>query len=184
MPFIFTFTDGYSKEDFLQLNHVFVRKKTSRRILVPLLRLLLIVFGLVLLAFAVEGIIGAMNGTLHVLQIILYTGLAVLELYAGVFYYTRRAARSRKMMLKENRLSFTVTLAEDQYSVRTDGHNTESSYSEITDVIFRRECWFLFLDERHCHILPLRNLTAGDPEKLAAFLTDKTGKQIRYFGKR
>ena len=184
MPFVFTFTDGYSKENFLNLNKVFIRKKTSRRILIPLLRIVIVCCGLLLLAVAVEGIIGAMNGTINAVQMILYIGLAVLEIYAGLFYYTRRANRSRKMMVKEGKLSFFIELREDSFGELTGMHKSEYQYSAVESVIFWKDCWFLFLDERHCHILPLANLTHGDAGALASFLAEKTGKQIRYFDRR
>ena len=184
MPFFFTFTDGYTKEDFLLLNKVFIRKKTSRRILIPLLRIFLTGCGLLLLAISVEGIIGAMNGTINAVQIVLYLLLALLEIYAGLFYYVRRANRARKQMLKENRLSFFAELREDHFTVYSAEFKSEYQYDMVEQLIFWKDRWFIFLDERHCHILPMKNLTHGDADTLAPFLAKKTGKEIRYFGKK
>jgi len=184
MDFQFEFPNGYELYDLYLMNKLYARKKPSRRLGVALVRVLMGIVGLLVVAVSGLGLLNRpflipVSGTMGVFLLIY--GILMLALALGYYFFGAR--RSRQIIL--NTVGATsIALGEHGFAEKTPVSESTVEYSAVKEIYFWKNCWFLFLDERHAEILALRCMKSGDAAAIPAFLREKTGKEIRYVSKK
>ena len=99
--------------------------------------------------------------------------------YTYLLFRKRITAKiSQKMYLKNTGTQYVTINDEGIFSVNK---KTEEKYffSGICAIYHGGDTYFLLIDKNHAIVLPERSFTWGDPDDLAAFITEKTGLEIK-----
>ena len=181
MAFTFFLPDGYSKADLVNLNRVHTKLGKIRRWLIPVLRVVLTLGGvLLILMAALLALDGVEDGMLA--SIIVFFLVGVLWLLLGLFRYRISAWNSRRLTLK-GLGSITVTLDGDGVEEICDKGHTHYAYEAFVKAACYRDTLFLFLDKNHALILPFSAMTQGTAGELEDFWARLSGVPIRHIGK-
>lgn len=178
MEFRFELSDGYSLQELVALNKLYVKKSKIRRWTTPLFRLLFILVGVSFILSSLSWLDGGYVGETPVWQLVavpLVIGL--LWLFLGLFYFRISAWKSRRMMLK-NTGSFLFVLDDEGVTEQTSKGVAHFHYNSFQEAYDDQKRWFLFLDKRYAFILPKEAMTMGNPEMFVDFWKSKSGKDM------
>ncbi len=169
---------SYSQQDLLALNKLSVKKNKLYRWLTLVFRLILCLAGIFFLLAGALLIYGGSIGAktdwpLSAIMIL----LGLLWLCMGIFYYQRKARRSRRI---SDAGRIRAAFSDDGIEEESNKSRTCYRYDAFVGAYDYRGRWFLFLDKRHAIILPRAAMTMGKMETFASFLEQKLGKQIIY----
>ena len=163
---------NYEYQDFLLWNKVYAR--TSKRILNLITKILLIIVIVLLVTSTVLLIIGGgMDFSMALCEIVLAAGVIIL-----LFRHRMSARISQKMYLKDVGTEY-VSFGEEDIAYRNAKQEGRYFYSGITAVYYGQERFFILLDKRHAIILPKASILEGDPEAFGAFISGKTGHEVK-----
>ena len=181
MAFTFFLPDGYSKADLMNLNRVHTKLGKIRRWLIPVLRVVLTLGGvLLILMAALLAFDGVEDGMLSTILVFFLVG--VLWLLLGLFRYRISAWNSRRLTLK-GLGSITVTLGEDGIEETSSKGHAHYTYEAFVKAACYRDTLFLFLDKNHALILPFAAMKGGTATELDNFWARHSSLPIRHIGK-
>ena len=88
-----------------------------------------------------------------------------------------------KPFSKEGEKNITVTL--DDFGIHKSSplENRTFSYSDIKEILFYHETYYAFFGDRDAAVLPVKYLTAGNPDDLENFLAEKSSDPGAGMGK-
>ena len=163
----------YEYEDFLAWNKVYA--KTSNRKQSRIVGIVFIVLILITLGCTVYmAVIDALDATSILPIALVAIGSAVM-----LFRYRISARVSQKHYIKDMGTEY-VSFCEDAIYVKNSKADSKNFYSGITDIYVDDDRFYFLLDKRHALILPKKQLSCGDFNEFAAFISEKTGLEIKY----
>lgn len=180
MTFTFHMPEGYSTADLVALNKVHTKRGKIRRWLIPVLRVVLTLGG-ILLVLGTSLLLacgGAEDGRL--LSIVVFFVVGILSILVGLFHYRISAWNSQRLTIRDLG-SITVTLDEEGISEITGKGSALHSYAAFAGAACYRDILFLFLDKNHAMILPYAAMTGGTAAELEAFWTRHSNLPIQHF---
>jgi hypothetical protein len=106
--------------------------------------------------------------------------LAAVMLLAAVFYHPLTARASFRRYPREALRTVYAFGPEDFAQVTALGTDRHG-YEELHALFHWKGCYFLFLDQRRCFVVPESGITWGDPETFPLFLQSKTHRPVEEF---
>lgn len=169
---------GYCWQDLLALNRLNVKKSKLYRWLIPLLRVVMCLVGGFAFLIAAMLIYDACHGAkMNWVLLAAFLLLGLLWLYAGLFYYHRRARKSRRLALQDAG-GIRIEFSGEDITGNDKKGCASYCYDAFAGAYDYCDRWFLFLDKRHALILPRTAMTEGDPEAFVRFLEKKIGTVV------
>ncbi len=141
---------------------------TSRS--VKIRRLLLLAFGCIELYLAsltgFRSIPAIVLGLLAVLLVVFYPQ------YLQWWYWRRNKPKAGTLYIN--------TFFDDHFDTNSDTYCSSAQYSDIFEVQETKEAFGLKRDKGGAVLFPKSNFTVGTPDDFRVFLTEKTGKKIKF----
>ena len=180
MTFTFHMPEGYSTADLVALNKVHTKRGKIRRWLIPALRAVFTLGGLLLVLGAALLLAcgGVEDGLLP--SIVIFFVVGILWILIGLFHYRIGAWNSRRLTIRDLG-SITVTLDEEGISEITGKGSALHPYAAFAGAACYRDILFLFLDKNHAMILPYAAMTGGTAAELEAFWARHSSLPIQHF---
>ena len=176
MKYVFSLDSGYDEDDLLELNRLYAKRNPGSRAVDIILRTVKIVVAVVLIYAGFIGAAKSQTGTLMRVLFVLVGGLALLS---GLFHNRVRAFRGKRMMQKQIS-SVQVTLDDDGITETTNAGENTAAYSDVEDIVYQKERWFLFLKDGHAVLLPKSCMKGGSTNSFEKRLTELTGREIQH----
>lgn len=176
MKYVFTLDSGYSTEDLFELNRLYAKRTPSSRAVDIILRAIKIVVAVVLIY---AGCIGAAKSQIGIMLRVLFVVVGGLSLLSGLFHDRVRAFRGKRMMQRQIS-SVQVTLDDEGITQTNNAGENTVPYSDVDDVVYSEERWFLFLKDGHAVLLPKACMKDGDADSFEEHLAELTGKEIQH----
>lgn len=180
MKFTFHMLAGYSMADLVALNRVHTKRGKIRRWLIPALRVVFTLGGiLMVLGAAVLLSYGGVEAGL-LSSIVVFFVFGILWILLGLFHYYIGAWNSRRLTMKILG-SITATVGEEGVSETSNKGSALYPYAAFVGAACYRNTLFLFLDKNHAVILPYAAMTDGTAAELEAFWARHSSLPIQHF---
>lgn len=160
-----------TKQDFLQFHRL--HKKLHYKVFYLIVNIVVVLLIAVLLAGAVFlSVYGLWSATL----IRHYVFLSILfPLWALVGRFNAWTAFRNQLQAGP----LTMEFADVEVRVFADRMKEQYAYSAFRELVHWRETYYLYVDKKHCILLPERCFKEGDPAAFSGFIAAKTGLEIK-----
>ena len=180
MPYSFEYR--YEKQDFIDLNRVFVRAK--RPFVYWLNRVTKVVgFCVGLFALATAVLLLALGGGFDMTVGIMLVLGGYLVTQPFFKWSDKLSGRISRQITMHAESVVHIDFAEDAIRDRVADIETTYPYTAIIDLMRFADRYFLYVDKNKAIILPRRGIVEGDFEAIGPWLEEKTGKPLQVLKK-
>ncbi|MBQ7473687.1 MAG: YcxB family protein [Oscillospiraceae bacterium] len=168
---MFVFTLGITKQDYLQF--IKLHKKLRYKLLYTILNILL---GVIIAALSVMAVLFCVEGLWTTSLIRSYL------LFAAALVFWFLINRLTVGLNYKHIYPFgqnVICFEDDGITEKADKAETRMQYDAIREICHYRDAWYLYVDKNHAVLLPGHCLTNGDAASFGAFLSGKTGMEIK-----
>ena len=180
--FVISFGGKADREAYYYLQKANVKNSTKARNTVLAGRVLFIVLGLILLRTAVNllrlCLTYGFTDRAAVASLIVSAALSLSSFACAAFYFRRIAGRAVRTADRQSAGTGELRFEEERFCSKDEKNEGSLPYSGILSIYRHGNYYYLFVSKNQAVIADASRLTEGDPQGFAAFLKEKTGKEI------
>ena len=167
----------YTDEDLLWLTRLYRRTRKKLVLALRILaRVILVLSGL----YCLKSYFFWLRLEYNAVLLLVYA-VAVFGFLVYSFFQDRLRAREANKQRKANGGVTTIFFSEEQFECTARNVKAQYNYGAIRELWYSKShsTFYLFMDKKSAIIVPERCFTQGDPAAFSAFLSGKTGLEVK-----